>query len=783
MPRRHVTLRPERLLPRLFLLGLVALLALAAWQWRNGPPVAADMLALLPQGAGDVWVQRAEQRMQEPLNREVLLLVGHTDAGRAQALARQIAERWQGEPRFERVQWSLQADLPALRQQLQDSRLALLPRADRQLLEQAPERFIAQRAERLFDPFSAVALVPAEDDWLGIAGLAQKALVPTSRVQTDLASGALQVQDGDTTWVLLRARTKDGAFDMQAPPWLAGEVAGARQQIEAAGGHLLAASGLLHAAAGQAKAAREISLIGGGASLGTLLLMLVVFRRPRTLLSLLPVGLALGAGCTACVLVFGEINALTLVLGASLTGVAADYPLHYLSKSWTGQPWRAWQAVRDTLPGLSLSLGTNLIGYLALAFTPFPALTQIAVFSAAGLVTAYLCSVCLLPALLGNLRLAPPNAPLRLAERLLACRERLLARTGSLPWLLALLAFCAAGLWQVQPQNDLRQWLGAEPRLLDEAREIARLTGLQPTSQFFLVRGDSQEQMLQRQAELAERLDAAVADGNLQGYRALSQLVAPEAELQALRDALARLPQHWQALLDLGIPTEVLENELNRLRSQPPQTLDAALAGPLGEAWRPLWLGSDDQGRAAGIVSLQGLASPALMADAARGLDGVQLIDRIGELNQLFAATQFSAAELKLASCAAILVLLCIPFGLGGSLRIVALPLLAALASLACLGWLGQPLTLFSLFGLLLITAIGVDYAILMREAVGGAAVSLLGTLLSGMTSWLSFGLLLLSQTPAIANFGLAISLGLFFCFLLAPWAQAAQAHGKEVPA
>ncbi|MCU9947149.1 MMPL family transporter [Pseudomonas sp. PDM13] len=783
MPRRHVTLRPERLLPRLFLLGLVALLALAAWQWRNGPPVAADMLALLPQGAGDAWVQRAEQRMQEPLNREVLLLVGHTDAGRAQALARQIAERWQGEPRFERVQWSLQADLPALRQQLQDSRLALLPRADRQLLEQAPERFIAQRAERLFDPFSAVALVPAEDDWLGIAGLAQKALVPTSRVQTDLASGALQVQDGDTTWVLLRARTKDGAFDMQAPPWLAGEVAGARQQIEAAGGHLLAASGLLHAAAGQAKAAREISLIGGGASLGTLLLMLVVFRRPRTLLSLLPVGLALGAGCTACVLVFGEINALTLVLGASLTGVAADYPLHYLSKSWTGQPWRAWQAVRDTLPGLSLSLGTNLIGYLALAFTPFPALTQIAVFSAAGLVTAYLCSVCLLPALLGNLRLAPPNAPLRLAERLLACRERLLARTGSLPWLLALLAFCAAGLWQVQPQNDLRQWLGAEPRLLDEAREIARLTGLQPTSQFFLVRGDSQEQMLQRQAELAERLDAAVADGNLQGYRALSQLVAPEAELQALRDALARLPQHWQALLDLGIPTEVLENELNRLRSQPPQTLDAALAGPLGEAWRPLWLGSDDQGRAAGIVSLQGLASPALMADAARGLDGVQLIDRIGELNQLFAATQFSAAELKLASCAAILVLLCIPFGLGGSLRIVALPLLAALASLACLGWLGQPLTLFSLFGLLLITAIGVDYAILMREAVGGAAVSLLGTLLSGMTSWLSFGLLLLSQTPAIANFGLAISLGLFFCFLLAPWAQAAQAHGKEVPA
>ena len=199
------------------------------------------------------------------------------------------------------------------------------------------------------------------------------------------------------------------------------------------------------------------------------------------------------------------------------------------------------------------------------------------------------------------------------------------------------------------------------------------------------------------------------------------------------------------------------------------QDLDTALAGTLGEAWRPLWLGVDTQGRAAGIVSLQGLASPMLMADAAEDLEGVQLVDRIGELNRLFAATQLSAAELKLASCLAILLLLCIPFGFGGSLRIVALPLLAALAALASLGWLGQPLTLFSLFGLLLVTAIGVDYAILMREAIGGAAVSLLGTLLSGLTSWLSFGLLLLSQTPAIANFGLTISLGLFFCFLLAP--------------
>ncbi len=67
----------QKALPRLFGALLLALLALAAWQWRDGPPVQASMLALLPQGAGDALVQQAEQRMQEPLSRELLILVGH----------------------------------------------------------------------------------------------------------------------------------------------------------------------------------------------------------------------------------------------------------------------------------------------------------------------------------------------------------------------------------------------------------------------------------------------------------------------------------------------------------------------------------------------------------------------------------------------------------------------------------------------------------------------------------------------------------------------------------
>lgn len=773
-------LEQPRWLPRLVIAGLLALIALAAWQWRHGPPLSTDLLELVPGGSRDALQKQAEQRMQEPLNRELIVLIGYPERDAAIAHARELAERWQASGFYEKVQWGVQADLPALREQLRDGRLALLNADDRQQLAGDPAAFIQQRVEQLFDPFSGFGLVPNDQDWFGLALRIQHHQPLSAKVQLDIGSGALIAEADGRSWVLLRARTRADAFDMNLPRAVAAQVAEARQQLTADGGQLVAASGLLYAADGQRQASREMTWVGGGAALGTLLLLLLAFRRVRALLAFLPVLVGVLAGATACIALFGKINLLTLVLGASLIGVASDYPLHYLSKAWSITPWQPWQALRLSQRGLLLSLATNLIGYLALACTPFPALTQVATFSVAGLLAAYLCVIGLLPLLLRGNAIAPQPLLLSLGERLVDLRHALLKRTGSWPLLAVAALFCAGGLWQLQIKNDLRQWLGSPPQLLSEAQAVARITGYQPTSQFFLVRAADETRLLQRQAELAARLDRLIASGQLKGYLALNQLLATTTQQEQARQALRQLPQHWQALIDLGIPEAALQAELNQLEKLPEHALDQALKGPLGEPWRPLWLGTVDGG-VAGLVSLQGLSDAGVLAEQAKGLEGVQLVDRLGELNRLFAATQVSATELKLLSCVLIFALLLKPFGLRGAARIVLLPLLAALCSLASLGWLGQPLTLFSLFGLLLVTAIGVDYTILVRERVGGAAVSLVGVLLAAITTWLSFGLLALSSTPVISNFGLAVGLGLAFCFLFCPWAQASNREGAPV--
>jgi predicted exporter len=767
-PTEEALKPPIWLLP-LFLLALLALVGLTSWQWRDGAPVTADLLQLLPSGAPDALEQLAEQRMQEPLNRDLTLLVRHPDEQHADALAAELGEQLSASGLFAEVQRSLQADLPAVRRQLIDQRLALLGVAAREVLVSAPERLIDERLQRLHAPFAGPSLVPADQDWFGIADLAQRQLPQIGNVMAR-PDGSLLAERAGERWRVIRAQTHGDAFDDSLPQQVDELIAGARQLMESEGGELLATGGLLHAAHGQRQSRNEAAMIGTVSLLAILALLFLLFRTPQMLLVTLPLIVGALSGAAACVALFGQIHVLTLILGASLIGVSIDYPLHYLSKSWAMHPWHSTRALRLTLPGLALALTTNAIGYLALSFTPFPVLTQVAVFSTAGLLGAFACATCLLPPLL-KARLRPCSMPLAWATNWLAIIASLRRRISTPELLAACLLFCLGGISQVDYNDDVYQWINRDPALQEQAERIGAITGYQPTGQYFLVHAADADELLTTQQALSERLESLVAQGQLSGYLSLSQLSSASTVQQSLGMALPHLLEASRPLQALWITELQLEAELDALQAQLPVPLDDVLDGPLAQPWRALWLGHQADGTVAGLVTLQGLRSSSVLTELDAGLEGVRLIDRRAELNQLFADTQRETTVLKLAAAGLIFAVLCLPFGWRGAMRCLSVSLLAALGSLACLGWLGQPLTLFGLFGLLLVTAIGVDYAILMREQVGGAAVSLMGTLLAAMTTWLSFGLLTLSSTPAVSNFGLTVGLGLVFAFVLAPWA------------
>lgn len=766
--------RIERWLPRLFTLALLLLIAIGAWQCRNGWPISADLMSLVPEAATDATRHRAEARIQEPLTRQMVAMVGAADPAKAVQAAKALGQRWKESGIFSMVQVDPSVDLNAIRAQLLAGRLAMLPPADRQLLTQQPEVFAAKRARELMDPFGSTGLVPIDQDWLGLAHRAEQSLRPGGAVQFDMGSGTLQAEQQGQTWVLVRGEMQGNAFDQSSAPRVAAQVAQDRAWLDQEGVALLVAGGALYAAAGRAQAETEISWIGTSATLGIALVLLLALRRWRVLLAFVPVVVGVLTGIVACVALFGSIHALTLVIGASLIGVAIDFPMHWLGKSYGMPNWQAWPALRRVLPGLTVSLGANLIGYLALALTPFPALTQTAVFSAAGLLGAYACTVFLLPSWFRGWQPRVWMPLLHFAQAVLRGYAWLAAQTR-LRWIGATAVFliCVGGIAQLNMRDDLRQWLSLPPDLQQQAQRIGEITGFMPTSQFYLVRAATTDDMLRRQAEISAKLDGLVKAGKLEAYTALSQLAAPMEDQKRLQGRLTELsakPETWRAITDMGVPADAIERELQALSALPVMDLDAVLAGPQGERWRPLWLGHAEGEEAAGMITLLGLKDASVLAPIAQGVAGTTLVDRSGDLNRMFTATRVEAAKLKLFSYVLAALLLWFAFGRGATWRILAVPLAATACSLAALGYLGQPLTLFSLFGLLLVSAIGVDYAIVMFERVAGATASLVGIILGATTTLLSFGLLVVSHTPAISNFGLAVALGVCFSLLWAPW-------------
>ena len=175
-----------------------------------------------------------------------------------------------------------------------------------------------------------------------------------------------------------------------------------------------------------------------------------------------------------------------------------------------------------------------------------------------------------------------------------------------------------------------------------------------------------------------------------------------------------------------------------------------------------------EQGRFAAAVRISGMTDEAAVRAAAQSVSGVHWADKRAHLNELFHHTRNQAAWLKLASYALAWFLLWRMFGMKRGSKILAVPLAAAVCTVAVLGWAGIPVSLFAMFGLLLVSAIGVDYAVYAVTAKHSAPARLGGMLLAAATTAISFALLALSGTPAVAAFGITVTVGVAFNIWLA---------------
>ena len=747
---------------------LLVLIAVAVHQWQfwQHDRIDIDVMALLPVNEQAPDVALATEQLVAQMSRQVVVLLGGGGWADARAAVQVFRQSIATGKHLREDAAAQKTTMQAALDFYEPWRERLLTPEQRALLSSTSDAALVHKAlQDLYQPAVQVRL----SDWVGdpLGLWTQWWAARGAQSQARPRDGELWVAAGGQDWAVLQFTLEGSAFRLSGEPLLDNALHSALADVQATwpSTQMIVAGVPLHAEAAAVQANREINTIGWGSLAGVLLLAWLAFRslRPVALVGVsLLVGCAVALSVTA--LFFEQVHLLTLVFGASLVGVAEDYGIHYFASRQGARGRSPHGLMRGLMPALWLALGTSAIAYLALGAAAFPGLRQMAVFSVVGLTAALLTVVCWFP-WLDRGTMPHSRVAQRIGQTLLAWPRWRHALIGSVAVCVAmvLVLWLQGGL---RAQDDVRQLQNAYAPLVAEQRQVGEILGLPSPAQFYLVRGNTAEQVLQREEELKDRLDALVAHQVLAGYSAVSDWV-PSALRQ---DSDAQLVARAQAAVFKGVNAELGESFEPASTPVPaPLTVQTWLAQPISAAARPLWLG-EREGSYRSLLMLrgvQGVESLSALEGAAQGLEGVIWVDKPAEISGLLQRYRISMTELLLLGHVLVLAALWLRFG-RKAWRAWMPTVLASLLVVGVLTVTGVPWQLFNVLALMLLLGVGIDYGIFLQEHEDDPHAWLAVVIGAGST-WLSFGLLGLSETPALKAFGLTLMLGLPLVLVLAP--------------
>ncbi len=758
-----------------WMLFAACLLALTVGRFWPDPPIETDLLTLLPPTERNPLVERAMDQIGRLAGERAVFLVGATDPRDAQAAAAFLTDRLESGRLFRRVISRVpEPDPTALLNLYAPYRngLATLP--------DGREAYSTVLQSRLANPFGAGAL-PLASDPFGLFDTWLDSL-PFQQFRMRPEAGWLTVRGNGETWVLVSAELKGSAFDPSLQLALEQLLTPAEQELRKRwqGIQLLRAGAIFHATAARTSAESEMHLIGLGSLLAIVLLLTLTYRSPAPLaLGLLSVCVGLCAAALLTLAVFGRLHLMTLVFGASLIGEAVDYAIQYFSaRLGAGKQWDSRQGLKSILPAISIALATSVVGYAALAFTPFSALRQIAVFAIGGLVAAWLTVLMVLPWWLRRPQKTLPGTLLHLPLRWLDLWRRRVSPRGVLVVAILVLAASAPGWLQVKVNDDVRQLIQPPPEIERQEARLRELTGLGTGSQFFLVEGKDAEQALRREEALARRLQAEGVP--LQGVSRFVPSCARQTENRA--ELRAASPEMARALDEAGFRPDATREWIAAVNADPGcLTPEAWLASPISTPFRHLWLESGE-GRGALISLPAGNQQVDLLAAAAQ--QGVTLVDKAGAVSRLFGEYRRLAVYVLAAATLLILAVLAWRYGPRSGAAILLPTLLGQALAIGMLGYTGIALNLFNVLAVLLILGVGINYGIFLVEGMRGGGLresaAFIGVILSSLTTLISFGLLGFSSMPALSGFGITLATGIGLAVLVSPAAQVLTEHVRD---
>lgn len=495
-------------------------------------------------------------------------------------------------------------------------------------------------------------------------------------------------------------------------------------------------------------------------------LLLLLYRSPRVLaLGLFPVASGALAGVAAVSLGFGSVHGITLGFGVTLIGEGVDYGIYLFTQIEHGE--RPESTLRRIWPTLRLGVLTSICGFSAMLFSGFTGLAQLGLFSIAGLIVAVSTTRWVLPHLL------PQGFSVHASTRFSSVLMSLVQKAPRAR--IVLLAAVAVGFAFLVVKRDAL-WndslssmspVKKEALVLDE--QLRRDMGAPDVRYMLVLSGSDQENVLLQGEAVASVMHKLVAQGSLAGFDTpmLPSRAVQQARQAALPDAAGARSNLNEALRGLPFRSTTFApfaQEIAAARQQP--LLDrAALQGSNLGLKLDTFLVQRDGGWSL-MLPLRGVKDVRGIEQGIRQMSGATfvLLDMKTESEQMFRDYRHEAAKNAMLGAFAIVALLFVSLRSVRRVMEVSLPLVAAVVSVTV--WLvltGHTLSIFHLIGLLLVVAVGSNYALFFDQRCTSAQDrerTVTSLLFANASTVLGFGLLSFSQSPVLNAIGSTVAVG-----------------------
>jgi len=643
---------------------------------------------------------------------------------------------------FKSFEANIDVNLNDIKSDINRSKIALLSRADLELLKSDKNAFFKKRAEEIFNSFSFRLLNISDDFFLLSSGFSAK----NGNVSLNLADLMLEVNDGEKSFFLLKGELKKGASSEGLINFY-----NELEALKIGQNELFVHSSALYQAFSKQKNESE-SLYMSVVSLSlTAIFLILAFRNLRIFYVIFIAAFGFSVAFAGTLLCLNELNILTILISTSLIGLMFDYVLHWLSKN-EGEAIRA-SSIKNMLKIFLLGLLITLSGYLAFTFSDLRLLKEVALFSAFALVAAFLASYFFMPLVFEGVKFYRSkvfDAFLTKFCDLSGAVARHLGVKFLAISLILLAIFLVFDLKNLSKSENVKDYSNMPKSLLADSSYILSLTG---NNQNTMIVTRSSGDILADEKSL---LDELKKRNLIKDESSLSDMFLSKSEQSELKEAFKKALDDEQIYViyeKFGFSKDEVRSEILKVLDEKELSVSEILALKSMKDFKKFMLDEN--------------ASVAYVSVFVKGAQSDEVLERYNafslnfasSLNESLTQAKELALKLKIAALVVAFLLLWFYFSALISALVMGVIIFGVLLTLFIFAIFGVNLSIFGVFGLILASAVGIDYMIFALNESLSEKERIYGIFCAFITSFISFFTLSFSQTAALSVFGLSVSL------------------------